>query len=47
MKHLKGASLGKALALLANIRQGWRGLFGDKHSGDHLRVENLKDNSLG
>ncbi len=26
MQHLKGASLGKALALPANLRLGWRGL---------------------
>jgi len=28
VEHLKGASLRKALALPANIRQGWKGLPG-------------------
>ncbi len=30
MEHLKGSLLGPALALLVNIRLGWKGL--DKHS---------------
>jgi hypothetical protein len=29
---MKDASLGLALALLRNIRQGWKGLLGTKHS---------------
>jgi hypothetical protein len=28
VEHLKGALLGKTLALSANIRQGWKGLPG-------------------
>jgi hypothetical protein len=28
MERLDGASLGQALALLTNIRQGWKGLPG-------------------
>jgi hypothetical protein len=28
MEHLKGASLGQALALPANIRLGWKGFPG-------------------
>jgi len=28
VEHLKGVSLGYALALLANIRLGWKGMLG-------------------
>ncbi len=33
VEHLKGVSLGKASALIANIRLGWKGLsVRDKHT---------------
>ncbi len=32
VEHLKGASLGKVLAISSNIRKGWKCLQGKKHS---------------